>query len=271
MKPRAVRGTADAALFAAAVTQQHMPRSPFDRSLAAHWTSQQPKLVLRLANGSGKSNQMANFTSALHLLKIWSENSSERKSSRHDVHTWLRQGRALARPLTILHSAAWLKPRFNKQLARRVKAFELPRSFALDMPRESAEPLATRDEARTYVQMGSGKTWASISPLAQRLDAATQVDRGLALDAAKLNGSLALFRSVDGLWSQLQTVVRLADVAAAPPPSSPLAQPLAIACGVRRLSVPLIPRAPGPCLPGLALVARDDCGRAAPTGSVRAA
>jgi hypothetical protein len=121
--------------------------------------------------------------------------------------------------------------------------------------------------------LGLGRDLGKATPGFQRRpsQSTSQVPVLLTLDVWKLNESLALFRSLVGLYAQLEALTCQADADNEPPPSPPGSEPPAIACGVRRLTVPLIPRAPVSGLPGLGMVTRDDYGTVAPTGGARAA
>jgi hypothetical protein len=73
------------------------------------------------------------------------------------------------------------------------------------------------------------------------------------LSGALLTRALSLFTSLAGLqdWLDRRRTVRLRDADEPPRLVPDAAEPLSLACGVRRLAVPLVPRAPGGGRPGV--------------------
>ncbi|MFD3496271.1 hypothetical protein ACFWWB_37880 [Streptomyces sp. NPDC058690] len=93
------------------------------------------------------------------------------------------------------------------------------------------------------------------------------------INGYQLFRAISLFTSVVGLedWLGQRRTARLPITGAARPPFPERSEPLALACGVRRLAVPLVPRAPGPGFPGTGVAMRDTGGLGTPPGVLRAA
>lgn len=94
-----------------------------------------------------------------------------------------------------------------------------------------------------------------------------------AISGSQLIRAIDLFTSLQGLKDSLARwrTAHLPVTGEARPPLPERSEPLALACGVRRLAVPLVPRAPGPGLPGIGVAMRDTGGLGTPPGVLRAA
>lgn len=215
-----------------------------------------------------KATALMNLSAALVRARAWVEGSPRQQVRvRTHIGAWLQEGRALTSPVTVAHVDAALNAlRECPPTAVEGAPAALPRSRALDGPHDCVPQftLTVQDERHVY---GGEKTPPGLGLREVR---AQEWDE-LVLDASKLNQSLSLFRSLDALHAQLDGLTCASDAEEEPPESPLRAEPLAIACGVRGLAVPLIPRAPGSRPPDLGMMTRDDCGTGAPTGGATAA
>jgi hypothetical protein len=172
------------------------------------------------------------------------------QASPFGLRAWVEEGRGILPGLT--------NPRVPVLLAA-----DRAHAIFFKKPPPAQDELRLVDELHILTE----RTARSLGALPLEAHAA----EGLTLEASKLNESVALFRSLDGLYAQLDAVsCRLYGADEVLPPAPPRPEPLSIACGVRRLSVPLVPRAPGWPVPVFELVMRDRRS-GAPTGGAVAA